>query len=361
MCLCDVKSRSFFDMWHVFFVMHRYLRYADAGDQFVGRAIALVGFLNSWKFAVLPPHFVEDVTPVVLALFPICAAMPNMIPVCRMALASVVYHATKAEEGFDFAPDHELMKSALFCNRDLLESLRLKLNTDMYKSDHMTATGIPPYVCLFMEIAGIPAKVKEVFVEVLRGVNIIPRAEESALLQLVMSKLTGIEARLTTSEVQRQPAPRCEVPAGVQAVYNSKLKRFSCLPEGYKLPKKLIDMFNHWFCASTYGANNVPPLRSACVSVLDFETSEHRAWSDCKTVMRIMQQNMDAQMLQVCTSDVVSLTVCTGVYANGMHAKVWPVLSNGDHARMRVSYACKLLQGGVGVAGMKKRKRARAE
>jgi hypothetical protein len=57
------------------------------GDQFVGRAIALVGFLNSWKFAVLPPHFVEDVTPVVLAIFPMCAAMPNMIPVCRLALA----------------------------------------------------------------------------------------------------------------------------------------------------------------------------------------------------------------------------------------------------------------------------------
>jgi hypothetical protein len=338
------------------FFMRRYLRYADAGDQFVGRAIALVGFLNSWKFAVLPPHFVEDVTPVVLALFPICAAMPNMIPVCRMALASVVFHGTKAEGGFDFAPNHELMKSALFSDRGLLENLRQKLNSDLYKSDHITATGIPPYVCLFMEIAGIPARVREVFTEVLRGVNIIPRADESALLQEVMSKLTGIEARLTTTEVQRT-APRCEVPAGVQAVYNSKLKRFSCLPEGYQLPKKLIDLFNHWFCASTYGACNVPPLRSACVSVLDFETSQHRAWSDCKTVMRIMQQKMDARTLQVCTSEVVSVTVCTNVYANGMHAKVWGVLSNNDNARMKVSYACKLLQGG-GVTGKRKRKDA---
>lgn len=332
--------------------MRRYLRYADAGDQFVGRAIALVGFLNSWKFAVLPPHFVEDVTPVVLALFPICAAMPKMIPVCRMALASVVYHATKAEGSIDFPPTHELMKSALFSDRHLLENLRVKLNTDLYKSDHMTATGIPPYVCLFMEIAGIPVRVKEAFVEVLRDVNILPRADESALLQLVMSKLTGIEARLTTSDVQRT-APRCEVPAGVQPVYNSKLKRFTCLPEGYQLPKKLIDLFNHWFCASTYGAANVPPLRSACVSVLDFETSQHRAWSDCKTVMRFVQRSMDAQMLQVCTSEVVSVAVCTRVYANGMHAKIWGALSEGDHARMKVSYACKILQG---KEGMKKRK-----
>ena len=59
--------------------VRRYLRYADAGDQFVGRTIALVGFLNSWMFAVLPPHFVEDVTPVVLELFPVCVLMPSMI------------------------------------------------------------------------------------------------------------------------------------------------------------------------------------------------------------------------------------------------------------------------------------------
>lgn len=110
----------------------RYLRYADAGDQFVGRTIALVGFLNSWMFAVLPPHFVDDVSSVVLELFPICVIMPSMIPVCRLALASVVYHATRPTGGFDFPPTHELMKSALFSDRSRLEALSKKLNADMY-------------------------------------------------------------------------------------------------------------------------------------------------------------------------------------------------------------------------------------
>ncbi len=49
-----------------------------------------------------------------------------------MALASVVYHATKAEGGFDFAPDHELMKCALFCDRALMENLRVKLDVGGY-------------------------------------------------------------------------------------------------------------------------------------------------------------------------------------------------------------------------------------
>ena len=104
----------------------------------------------------------------------------------------------------------------------------------------------------------------------------------------------------------------------------------------------------------------MPPLRSACVSVLDFEPSQHRAWSDCKTVMRILQQKMDVTMLEACTSDVVSAAVCTRVYANGMRAKIWGAISEGHHARMKVSYARKLLKG---VEGMKKRvaKRARAE
>ena len=332
--------------------VHRYLRYADAGDQFVGRTIALVGFLNSWMFAVLPPHFVEDVTPIVLELFPICVLMPSMIPVCRLALASVVYHATKAAGGFDFPATHELMKSALFCDRQKLEALSRKLNTDLYRSDHMTATGVPPYVCLFMEIAGIPAKVKDMFLEVLRHVNILPRPDESALFQVVLSKLTSIEARISGPEPQR-PAQGQDL-GSFQAVFNKKLQRFSCLPEGYKLPHKLVDLFNHWWCPSMWQQCKVPALRSACVSMLDFEASEHRAWSSCKAVMRMMEEKMDADMRRVCTGDTTTVSMCTNLYANGMVAKIWGVLSNGDHARMKVTYACKLLQRGV---GLKKRKR----
>jgi hypothetical protein len=96
-------------------------------------------------FAVLPPHFIEDVTPTILELFPICVVLPSMIPVCRLALASVVYHATRPQGGFYFLPTHELMKTALFSDPSKLAALRTKLNTDMYRSEHMTATGIPPY------------------------------------------------------------------------------------------------------------------------------------------------------------------------------------------------------------------------
>ena len=84
-----------------------------------------------------------------------------MVPVLTLALASVVYHATKEEDQFTFSDSHELRKSALFQDQQLMALLKSKLNTNMYQSDRMAATGIPPFVCLFMQIADIPSKVKE--------------------------------------------------------------------------------------------------------------------------------------------------------------------------------------------------------
>ena len=78
--------------WSIRTVLDRYLRYEGAGDQFVGRTVALMGLLSSWKFMVLPPHFVSDVSEDLKHLFPIIAAVPTLLPVLSLCLASVVYH-----------------------------------------------------------------------------------------------------------------------------------------------------------------------------------------------------------------------------------------------------------------------------
>jgi hypothetical protein len=78
--------------WSIGTVLDRYLRYEGAGDQFVGRTVALMGLLSSWKFMVLPPHFVCDVSADVLRLFPIISSVPTLLPVLSLCLASVVYH-----------------------------------------------------------------------------------------------------------------------------------------------------------------------------------------------------------------------------------------------------------------------------
>ncbi len=177
----------------------------------------------------------EDVSTLVEALFPVCKAFPTMVPVLTLALASVVYHATKEEDQFTFSDSHELRKSALFQDQQLMALLKSKLNTNMYQSDRMAATGIPPFVCLFMQIADIPSKVKEVFIEVLRGVNVLPRAGESAILESVLAQLKALDAKFTAVVT---PAAVTAPVMSVQAMYNSTIKRFSVVPAEYVLPLK---------------------------------------------------------------------------------------------------------------------------
>jgi hypothetical protein len=93
--------------WSIGSVLDRYLRYEGAGDQFVGRTVALMGLLSSWKFMVLPPHFVSDVTEDLKNLFPIIAAVPTLLPVLSLCLASVVYHY-KCEHLRELPADHVL-------------------------------------------------------------------------------------------------------------------------------------------------------------------------------------------------------------------------------------------------------------
>ena len=338
-------------------MLDRYLRYADAGDQFVGRTIALVGYLNSWRFAALPPHFVEDVSLVVLALFPICRTMPNMIPVLTLALASVVYHATKEEDclAVAFEESHELKKTALFQDKNLLASLKSKLNKDMYASDRMTATGIPPFVCLFMQIADIPSKVKEVFMEVLRSFNVLPRADESRLLETVMAQLKVMDAQIDAVAAPAVPASHAET--SVQAMWNSVTQRFSVVPAEFTLPCKVLDAFTHWHCKTTYGRYVLPPLRT--LTAVDFAKGALQCkWSEVSVLNRYLFDRLTPELQRICLSDNVSPQTVQHVFGQGITLGLWPQLGCKTASKLAncVSNACKLLR----IAGITK-KRTKAQ
>ena len=327
--------------WAIGGVLDRYLRYADAGDQFVGRTIALVGFLNSWKFAVLPPHFVEDVATIVEALCPVCKAFPAMVPVLTLALASVVYHATKEEDPFTFSDSHELRKSALFQDQQLMSLLKSKLNTNMYESDRMAATGIPPFVCLFMQIADIPSKVKEVFIEVLRGVNVLPRAGESGVMEAVMAQLKALDAKITAVVTPAVVSARVMI---VQAMYNSKCNRFSVVPAEYVLPIKVIDAFTHWHCKTTYGDHVLPPLRT--VTAGDFAPAVQRTWSEIVVTNKYLFDKLTPELQDACMAENASAQSVQAVFGRAIALNLWSVLACKTASTYAncVSHACKLLR-----------------
>jgi len=327
-------------------VLDRYLRYADAGDQFVGRTIALVGYLSSWMFAVLPPHFVEDVSETVLELFPICRVVPSMVPVLTLALASVVYHATKAEDSFSFSESHELRKTPLFQNSQLLATLKEKLNKDMYQSERMTATGIPPFVCLFMQIADIPSKLKAVFIEVLRSFNVLPaapRADESRLFESVMEQLKSLDAKISAVAAA---APSVVTSARVswQAMWNPAIKRFSVVPAGYVLPVKVLDAFTHWHCRTVYGEYVLPPLRT--LSALDFEAAAQRTWSEIAVMNKYLFQKLTPELQSTCMAPDVSPQSVQAVFGRAMTLNLWTALrcKTASSYANRISHACKLIR-----------------
>ena len=283
--------------------------------------------------------------------------MPNMIPVLTLALASVVYHATKEEDclAVAFEESHELKKTALFQDKNLLASLKSKLNKDMYASDRMTATGIPPFVCLFMQIADIPSKVKEVFTEVLRSFNVIPRADESRLLETVMAQLKVMDAKIdaVAAAAPAVLASRADTSSGVQAMWNSVTQRFSVVPAEFTLPSKVLDAFTHWHCKTTYGRYVLPPLRT--LTAVDFAKGASQCkWSEVVLLNRYLFERLSPELQTICLGDNVSPQTLQHVFAQGVTLGLWPQLKCKTASKQanRVSNACKLLR----VAGITKKR-----
>jgi hypothetical protein len=284
---------------------------------------------------------VEDVSTTVEALFPVCKAFPTMVPVLTLALASVVYHATKEEDQVTFSDSHELRKSALFQDQQLMALLKSKLNTNMYQSDRMAATGIPPFVCLFMQIADIPSKVKEVFIEVLRGVNVLPRAGESAILESVLAQLKALDAKFTAVVT---PAAVTAPVMSVQAMYNSTIKRFSVVPAEYVLPIKVIDAFTHWHCKTTYGVHVLPPLRT--VTALDFAPAQQRAWSEIVVTNKYLFEHLTPDLQGACMDENASAQSAQAVFGRAIALNLWSEIACKTASTYAncVSHACKLVR-----------------
>lgn len=175
-------------------------------------------------------------------------------------------------------------KSSLFGDADRLERLQGALNDDAFASPIMTATGIPPYVTLFMAVEGIPGKVKEILLSVLREQGVVRPAagEEQGLIRLLLAKLESLEqvvSKIGTNRPERQePSSAANfTPTLVNGVW-------SVLPEGYLLPVRAFDCWTAWCAPHKFGDRMVPALRSP---LIDKRTiSDARRWSDVLTVAR---------------------------------------------------------------------------
>jgi hypothetical protein len=174
-------------------------------------------------------------------------------------------------------------KSSLFGDSVRLQRLQGALNDDMFASPRMTATGIPPYVTLFMAVEGIPAKLKEILLSVLREQGVVRPAagEEQGLIRLLLAKLESLElcvSKLGTVSMQEQQQ-RCEANSYQPTLVNGV---WSVLPAGYVLPTRAYDCWTAWFAPHKFGERMVPALKSRLVDKRTIHDA--RRWSDVRTV-----------------------------------------------------------------------------
>ena len=136
--------------------MELYWKFAEAGDQYLGRVLALFD-PNSDSFPMLPPHFFtdapmddEDIKEGMNICFGVILETHKDVHgdptgVLLFLLASLVYNSEwliRTAAQFD---NHPFTGIELLNHPCLVESLKAKITMDGKKTD-MTASGIPPHI-----------------------------------------------------------------------------------------------------------------------------------------------------------------------------------------------------------------------
>jgi len=231
-------------------VLERYFKYEDAGDQFVGRVIAGLP-VNTSKFSVLPPHFVDlessCVKRGIQTMFPALSTVPQLSSILYLLLASLVYH-------FDFLhstlpADHAFRFTPLFTEKDLLSSLRNVLVSG-YESPYLVATGIPPHVEVYKlleknerSISTMPTLIMNGIAQVIedKGVKAghITRDILESVLKSALSKICP-----TSSQESHDTAPPIRPTHANTIPVFSWGGKFHKLPDNFKFPS--VDVFTAW-------------------------------------------------------------------------------------------------------------------
>jgi hypothetical protein len=165
--------------WSVGSVMDAYVKWAQGGDQTVGRTIAGLP-PSSVDFAVLPPHFklqeghdqFDDVIKdAVLAVFGrgennLPAKHEAFMPVLYRLLASMVYHADWVKDtmnkGGDEAGKAKLMSCELYRDEQMLNKLKPLVVIDpMDPGTNMTASGITQTTHVLREMEAMRSEFRE--------------------------------------------------------------------------------------------------------------------------------------------------------------------------------------------------------
>jgi hypothetical protein len=141
-------------------VKDRYFKYAENGDQYVGRCLCLLPVLHV-DLAVSPPFFVDHadmdwIVGMVKLQFRAMHGMLEFGKMLRMCLSSMLYHHCWIQEFLGF---NHVVKTASICFRDLMDIKRVE-EENWIKVVHpwncgnsnFKFSGVPPYCTIIQHV-----------------------------------------------------------------------------------------------------------------------------------------------------------------------------------------------------------------
>lgn len=170
--------------WALGQVLSCYLKFADGGDQFVGRTVCGLP-PDSTEFGILLPHFAEadavDFNDAAELQFPdLWQAYPHLRGNLASAIASLVYHHDWLREhlGKNMDKPHPFFSTSMFRNKERLLRLRQKVTLD---SGEVAASGIPPHVNIMKQLRHQESNLQEMAGELRNVVQAVQKFSEEAI------------------------------------------------------------------------------------------------------------------------------------------------------------------------------------
>ncbi|ETO74209.1 hypothetical protein F444_09989 [Phytophthora nicotianae P1976] len=233
--------------WSLGGVQDRYIRYEAAGDQYLGRVVARLP-LSRPEFAILPPHFTNNESPLLLArirkLYPSLFEISSIVDIRKLCVASLVKHSVYLRA--TLPPSHPILTTALFRDTEMMN----ELNASLVFGDSlwMKPTGIPPHVEIYKQLQGVQQSIDNLPPVRLEGMSSLIESKgvtagntTKDLLESTIAKLLArvglvreCSGRATTSSAEQHTT-------GTAHYYDGK---FHMLPKSFEFPK--TEAFGAW-------------------------------------------------------------------------------------------------------------------
>lgn len=289
--------------WTMGSIKDRYFRYSEAGDQFVGRCLALLNLLTV-EFSCSPPMFIvennsqldKSIDKLVRTQYQFAVHVDGFLLLCRMCTASFLYHRSWIVASF---PQSIIIECAHIYKQANVKTF-FKNNPNVLKilfpwndTHGHSYSGIPPHSALLNDLkalrVGQESMISSFSVEIKRALDesmVVGNSAgmtEKKLLECfdslkvdILDQLASLERRHNVGEIignNNDDNVLVDITEQVERhrafdvhTFSGRMRR---VPETWRFPKGgLFHVWRDWWIGND--VTHVAPLRLLCTKDVDF-------------------------------------------------------------------------------------------